>query len=323
MSTRTRDAERRQVSLAVEALEDRFLLSGAASLSTPAATNQPSLPLVAAHSSAAKNDASSASQQMPLGQPSVWQTPTVAAKNALSVNSVPFVMNAPLSPAMVHPPDDDGDHDEPPGMEDGEASRNAALAVPPPSSAGNNATAGRDFAAGSRLPEPMNRPAVNPMAFLPLLSAAGLGTTKTAPLPAVNAASETPQGSVSPAPGKDEMRPMPAVPEAPPTPPPPLAEEPTEPAPSLLTGPFAELLPIDMEAIQHGVDAFFKQLGDLSEEWRDGGVFEKLMPWLLAAGVAGYGWLHLRDNKVRLLADFFDRGRPEAAPTIFPPGGEG
>jgi hypothetical protein len=77
-----------------------------------------------------------------------------------------------------------------------------------------------------------------------------------------------------------------------------------------------------VEAIQCGVDAFFQQLGDLSEEWRDGQLLEKLAPWLLAASVAGYGWIRWRDRGDHRLADLLGCDRPETVPTIFLPGGE-
>jgi hypothetical protein len=70
---------------------------------------------------------------------------------------------------------------------------------------------------------------------------------------------------------------------------------PDAPSPAAWPGdPFADLLPIDGEAIQRRANAFFEQLARLSEQWKDSRVFEKLTPWFVAASVGVYEWLRLR-----------------------------
>lgn len=85
----------------------------------------------------------------------------------------------------------------------------------------------------------------------------------------------------------------------------------------------AELLPIDVEAIQRGAEVFFQRLSELTEEWHEGQLVEKLAPWILVASVAGYGWIRLRDRRDRCLADLLASDQPETIPTIFLPGGKG
>jgi hypothetical protein len=306
MGTRRRDTQRRQVSLAVEALEDRFLLSGAASLSIPAATNGPPALPAATHLSAAPKETRSVTPQEMPGYPATGQT-----------------IALPVNPIMSSPREQDGDDDDPPGKTDEDASHNIAMGFPLPGPACNNSTCGIDSTLPPRSLEQMTLPAANLMPFLPLFSASGLGVTKIISVPPIipaTAVSVYAPEHHGPPPGKEEMRPMPAAPETPPSALPPLVEKPAG-APSS-GGPFAELLPIDVEAIQRGVDAFFQRMGDLSEEWRDGQLLEKLAPWLLAASVVGYGWIRLRDRRDRDLADLLGCEQPETVPTIFLPGGE-
>ncbi|HTU16794.1 MAG TPA: hypothetical protein VMG10_01925 [Gemmataceae bacterium] len=58
--------------------------------------------------------------------------------------------------------------------------------------------------------------------------------------------------------------------------------------------PFAELLPIDVDAIQRGADAFFEKLARLSEEWKGARTIHELTPWLLVTGLVAYEWLRLQ-----------------------------
>jgi hypothetical protein len=322
MGTRRRDAERRQVSLAVEALEDRFLLSGAASLSTPAATNEHSALFPAAHNHAEKNQTRSPSAQATLVQDSAWETSATVSKNAPSAHPAPLTMNALVKPMMDYQQDEDGSDDDSLDRTDGDASRNVPVVLPPSAYACDDAMPSLDCSFLSRSPEQTLLPAANLLAFLPLLSATGLGAAKITPLSPATSISEYALGNSDPVPAKEEMRPLPAVPQAPPTPPSPQVAEPAEPRPLSARGPLAELLPIDAEAIQQGVDAFFKELGDLAEEWREGRVLEALAPWLLAASLAGYGWIRLRAQRDRHLADLLGAGQPGSA-SSFLPGAEG
>ncbi|HEY7331296.1 MAG TPA: LEPR-XLL domain-containing protein [Gemmataceae bacterium] len=323
MGTRRRDAERRQASLAVEALEDRFLLSGAVSHSTPAATNEHSALFAAAHNGAVMSETASRSPQAALDKSSALQNPDVAAKDILNVNSARLVLNAPVKPIIGYQREMDVDEDDAPGRTERDAPRNGPLVFPLSAYGCNEAMPSLDCPLPSRSPAQAMLPAANLMSFLPVLSASGLGAAKMASLSPAIAISENTSGNHDPAPSKDERRPMPAVPQVPPTPLSPKVAESAEPPPSSVIRPLAELLPIDVEAIQQGVDAFFQELGDLSEEWREGRVFEELAPWLLAASLAGYGWIRLRDHRDRRLADLLGMDRPEAAPPVFIPGGEG
>jgi hypothetical protein len=305
MGTPRRDAQRRQVSLTVEALEDRWLLSDAASLSIPAATNGPAVPLPAAHINSAGNEIRSLSPQGSPDNSPPWQATIV-----------------PLHPMMSDQRDDDGDNDLY-DITDNDNPGSAFFGYPLLFSAGNHAL---DFALPAGSPAQMALPAASLISFLPLLSASGLGVTSVSPLfptPSPTAVAENAPQDPDPAPGKEDMRPMPSAPEAPPSALPPLVEESLESPPLPPKGPFVELLPIDVEAIQRGVDAFFQQLSDLSEEWREGQLLEKLAPWLLATSVAGYGWVRLRDRRDRSLADLLGSERLETILTIFLPGGEG
>jgi len=319
MGTRRRDAERRQVSLAVEALEDRFLLSGAASISTLSTTNGPSAPFAAAHYHAAKSETPSPSPQAALGHTSTWQSPALAPKDTPGAGSALLVPNVPVKPAMGYSHDGDGNDDDELNGTDGEASRNAPLMFALSSYDCNDAMTSLDCPVPSLSAGQAIAPAANVMSFLPLLSASGFGAAKITPLLPAIAISENASVDPDPAPGKEEIPPMPAVPQAPHAP---KVVEPAEPPAASVVGPLAELLPIDVEVIQQGVDAFFQQLGDLSEEWREGRVLDELAPWLLAASLAGYGWIRLRDRD-RPLADLLGTDRPEAAPPVFLPGGEG
>lgn len=307
MGTRRRDAQRRQVSLAVEALEDRFLLSDAVSVSIPAATNGPLLPPAPAHIPAAGKEARSVSSQGNPDHSPAWQTTAL-----------------PLHPMMSYQRDDDGDNDFT-DITDRDNMQTPFSEYPLICSTGNHTTGCLDFTLPVGSPEQITLPTASLVSFLPLLSASGLGVTNIAsllPAPWATAIEENAPRILDPVPGKEELRPMPAAPEMPPSALPPLVQERPEPPPSSTGGPLAELLPIDGEAIQRGVDAFFQQLRDLSEEWRDGEVLEKLAPWLLAASVAGYGWIRLHDRRGRYLADPLGFDQPGTILSIFLSGRE-
>lgn len=326
MATRKRDAKRRQVSLAVETLEDRFLLSGDASLSFPTATSGHSVPFAVVPNSMANNETKYISLQQ--GLPSAAQYIThFGDKGTMSTNYHTIIPNPLVYPPMGLRLDEDGDGDDPPGRMDGDASRNNALEFLPTIFNCSDAAGCPSFALPPQSPVQMTLAAANGMSLLPLLSAAGLGVGKTVPLtllsPAATLSGNAP-GNPGPPSRKDEMQPMPAHPEVRPSALPPLAEEPAEPPPlSKPSGPLVELLPIDVEALQRGVDAFFQQLGDLSEEWPGGRLLEKLAPWLLAVSVAGYGWIRFQDRRERSLAELFGSDRSETVPVIFLTGEEG
>jgi hypothetical protein len=307
MGTRSKDAERRQISLTIEALEDRFLLSGAVVLCPPSSANQPTPALLGAPNNAAQNGNVSVRPQEVPGRTSAWPIP------AYPSNPISAQRDAGV------------DDDDLPGMTDRDAARNSAAGFPLPSFACNNITGTLDFALPSRAAGQMDLSAANLMPFLPLVSASGIGAMKMvpiAPLSSISAVSGNEAWNNVPVPGREEIPQSPTVPQAPPSFLPPLAEKPAD-SPPPLSGRFAALLPIDVEAIQRGMDVFFQQLGDLSEEWRDSRVLEKLAPWLLAASLAGYGWLRLRDRRDRCLTDILPADSPKTAPSIFLPGGEG
>lgn len=102
--------------------------------------------------------------------------------------------------------------------------------------------------------------------------------------------------------------------------PPPAEEEDGPPPASAPGGPFADLLPIDMEAIQRSADAFFEQLAYLSEEWHDSGAIEKLTPWLVATSVVASKWVCLRRKRSFSTPDSEDNW--EAGPAVFLTGDE-
>jgi len=307
MGTRRRDAQRRQVSLTVEALEDRFLLSSAASLAIPIPTNGPAVYVAPVHASAAGNETRFAFPPGNTGHPLAWQTTAF-----------------PITPMMSYPRDDDGDNDSP-DITDPDNSGKVVFGYPLLCTNDNHAAGCVDLALLTRTPEQVALPATSLISFLPLLSASGLGITNLGsllPIPSTAVAENLP-GNRDPAPGKEELRPLPATPEAPPSALPRLAEETPDTPPSSGGGALAELLPIDVEAIQRGADVFFQQLSELSEEWHDGQLVEKLALWLLIASVAGYGWIRLRDRRDSCLADLLASDRLEAAHPIFLPGGKG
>src|SRR5579875_1890878 len=257
MGTRRRDAQRRQVSLTVEALEDRFLLSGAASLSLPAPANGPSVPLAPAHISAPGNETRSASLQANPDNASSWQTTAF-----------------PPHSTMSYQRDDDGDNDLP-DMTDRGNSDNAVFGYPLLCTTANHAAGCDDLALLTRAPEQGASPAASLISFLPLLSATGLGITNRGallPIPSTVAADNAPANH-NPAPGKEELRPLPATPALPSTLPP-LAEEMPDTPPLSGGRSLAELLPIDVEAIQRGAEVFFQRLSELTEEWHEGQLVE-------------------------------------------------
>jgi hypothetical protein len=164
----------------------------------------------------------------------------------------------------------------------------------------------------------------SPHSTLDLLSAAGLGTVGLARaatiLPATTASLETGWGHGH-AEG-NEGREKPQAPQGQPLIIPPLAgEEEDPPLVSSPGGPFANLLPMDVEAIQRSADAFFEQLARLSEEWHDSGVIEKLTPWLVAASVVAYKWVRLR--RKRGFSPPGSEDNWEAGPAVLLAGDEG
>jgi hypothetical protein len=58
-----------------------------------------------------------------------------------------------------------------------------------------------------------------------------------------------------------------------------------------------------MEAIQHSADAFFEGIAQISEEWQDNWIIQRLTPWLGAATVAAYQWVRLRRRQARSAPD--------------------
>ena len=307
MGTRRRDAQHRQVSLTVETLEDRFLLSGAASLSMPTPTNGPVVLVASAHNTAVRNEAHPAS-------------PRGISGYSLAGQSTSF----PLHPLMAYQHDDDGDNDSP-DITDSGNSDNADFGYPLLCTTDNHAVGCLDLTLLTRTPEQMALPTVSLISFLPLLSASGLGITNVGsllPIPSTAVCENLPANH-DPAPGKEDLRPLPVTPEASPSTLPPMAEDTPDTPPSSRGRPLAELLPIDVETIQRGAEVFFLQLSELSEEWQEGQLFERLAPWLLVASVAGYGWIRLRDRRDRCLADLLTSDRPETVPPIFLSGGKG
>jgi hypothetical protein len=225
---------------------------------------------------------------------------------------------------MAYQRDDDGDNDSP-DIADPDNAHNAVFGYPLLCTTDNHGAGCLDLALLTRTPEQMASPTASLISFLPLLSASGLGITNTGsllPIPS-SAAAENLPADHHVAPGREDLRPLPATPEALPSTLPSPAEEAPDTPPLSAGGPLAELLPIDVEAIQRGAEVFFQQLSQLSEEWHEGQLVEKLAPWLLVASVAGYGWIRLRDRRDRCLADLLATDRPETIPPIFLPGGKG
>lgn len=167
-------------------------------------------------------------------------------------------------------------------------------------------------------------PAGSLHAALNLLSAAGLGTVGVARVATVlpAAASLVTGGGQGHSEGNEGRETTPKAPNSLPLVIPPPAEEEEGPPPaSAPCGPFADLLPIDMEAIQRSADAFFEQLTHLSDEWQDSRAIEKLTPWLIAASVVAYKWAWLRRKGSFSTPDSEDNW--EAGPAVFLTGDEG
>jgi hypothetical protein len=167
-------------------------------------------------------------------------------------------------------------------------------------------------------PEKMPIPAGYLHAVLDQLSVAGLGAAggvggaTVLPVPTV----PSPAGQGQAPPEASEGTPEALGPQTLEAPPP--AAGPDGPSPAYSPGdPFTDFLPVDLEAIQRGADAFFEQLADLAAEWDDAGVIEKLTPWLMAATVVTYEWFRLR----RMRTTAVDDGC--AGPAGFLAGGEG
>jgi hypothetical protein len=111
---------------------------------------------------------------------------------------------------------------------------------------------------------------------------------------------------------EEEMEPPPQMRPAPPSSAAPPAEERESPPLTPILGcPFADRLPLDVEAIQHSADAFFEQIAKISEEWQDGRVFQELTPWIAAACMAAYQWVRLRKKQSCLLPQAEECGGPD------------
>ncbi|MHB1424272.1 MAG: LEPR-XLL domain-containing protein [Gemmataceae bacterium] len=333
MGTRRRVAERKPVALAIETLEDRFLLSGAASLSVPAPMHEPTAILAAAPNSTATNAARSASPQESPSYASAQPAPAsvvsqplsaASAKGAGGINYIPLFF-----PTAINPPgyqrDADGDQEVLIRV-DADAYRNVASAAPL-SFVDNDAAGGQNFALPYRALEEITARTASPLPFLPLLSASGLGILGTASspwIPPAAAISGNASGNHDPPVREDGGSPMPETPQALPATPLPRLEKSAASPPHLPPRvPLADRVPIDLEAIQRGVDAFLQQLSQLSEQWSDSRLLEKIVPCLLATSVAGYGWFRFRNRRERRLADLSGQDGLITAPTIFLPGEEG
>jgi hypothetical protein len=142
--------------------------------------------------------------------------------------------------------------------------------------------------------------------LLNLFSTAGLGSAATGVVPTTSrvAASGDVGVRLGGAAREERREPIPKLSNLPPSRDVPPAEETEAPPPAPVLGsPFADLLPIDMEAIQHNADAFFEQIAQISEEWQDNWIIQRLTPWLVAATVAAYQWVRLRRRQARSSSD--------------------
>jgi hypothetical protein len=142
------------------------------------------------------------------------------------------------------------------------------------------------------------------------LSVAGLRRAESAPAPPVLLVKvfspRVMEGPVSPLPEKERAS---LVEQAKPLLLPLAGPASDNPAPEPSRGaPFADLLPFDVEAAQRRVDAFFERLAELSEEWTDGQLLDKLAPWCMAATVVIYEWARRRRRGSSWRADGGDSG---------------
>jgi hypothetical protein len=330
MGARRKDRGRKPVILSVEPLEDRFLLSGGSLVEAPPAASYSTHSSVANQQNAPpRTDAQNVlPPKLPTSGPSV---PTAPA-NSLS----PAVVQYPSSPSLgenallqllnsvallrasaasaAYRPDDDDDDDLPAMDRDGGyAHPNQMLALP--SLFTNQNADGLDPCCAILIQE--QGPAQNGvhLALLNLFSTAGLGSAATTVVPTVSrVAASGDMGEHAGKPAREERtEPIPELPnpsgslDTPPA----GESENQQPAP-VLGVPFADLLPIDVEAIQRSADAFFEQIAQISEEWHDNWIIQKLTPWLVIATVAGYQWVRLRRRQVRSAPDNEESWGPNA-----------
>jgi hypothetical protein len=155
------------------------------------------------------------------------------------------------------------------------------------------------FASGSSTENAGSRIQVENLQGTPeLLATTGWGTARlvgiAAAAPAASASRSFNQDHEPSLEDKERQAP-PLVPESSPldiSPPDALRDDPSPAFPPIM--PFATYLPIDTEAIQRSADILFEQLAQLSEQWNDRRIVERLLPWVAAAGVVAYEWVCLR-----------------------------
>lgn len=291
MGTRREDRRHRPVILSIEPLEERFLLSGSgapvaasvSALSPPSVAVPPSAP-----------------PQIVLGQ-IMLQKETVTGLGILAgaVASLPGVLTQQPSTAAAPVPatyhsDDDGDSW---AIENEEAGNHANQpSVLPflftnqnincPILGGANGTAEQTPPQGGAS-----------SSLLVVLSTAGFGVAATpvVPIPVLSTVSPISGEQTDKSAPEKGRNPIPELPNSHPFLVAPPAEATPRPTPASSLGiPFADLLPMDGEALQRSADAFFEKLAKVSEQWQDCWVIQKLSPWVIVAGMVAYQWLQLR-----------------------------
>jgi hypothetical protein len=345
MGARRIDSRRRSALLSVEPLEDRLLLSGAGTFVADSVSALPAhLPITSQQSTQPQTPVSNGptakgttswgtaitrSQPLATAGPSRENEsrPPPSTGGERAAAGLPAVAPQYLSSPAIGPtlyrPDRDGDDDSPAKeMEEALLRSTQGSSVVYPFT--NEEAIGPNYGTPSTTPEQIPAKDGEPHLFLNLLSAAGLGSAVTSGV-AVASPFAAP-GNAGKDHGKsareEEGETTPGVPKPPPLVlPPPAGEKDSPPPASSPGGPFADLLPIDVEAIQRSADAFFEQLGRLSEEWHDSGVIEKLTPWLVAASIVAYKWGRWR-GKQSLSAPGSEDGW-ESVPAAFLAGDEG
>jgi hypothetical protein len=355
MGARGIDPRRRSAPLSVEPLEDRLLLSGAGTLVVdPISALSAHSPVAIQQNSQSRvpvpNDSTiqgsragpSSSVADAAGLPAaVPQHPASAAARENEPGQVFYpvtLLHPPIGPTTYQPfplwrgqetapqregtYQPDGDNDFPTeGMEEAHPHYNQALL--PPYSFTNEDSGGANYGAPSVSPEQLPAHNGGPHLLLNLLSAAGFGLAATPVAAAASpfAASRYAGKDQGESTGGEGGKTMPAVPQSSPLLLPQPASEPdSPPLESSPGGPFADLLPIDLAAIERSADAFFQQLAHFSEEWHDSRVIEKLTPWFVAASLVAFSWLRLRRKQSFSAPAFEDSWEP--GPAVFLTGEE-
>ncbi len=331
MGARRKDRGRKPVILSVEPLEDRFLLSGGSLVEAPPAdshsahspvANQQNPPprmdaqnvLLTKTPTSGPSVPTGQASSLPLAAPQYASNPAIGENRLWQLLNSAAQLRASAASTAYH--SDDGDDDgDPPAMDrdGGYVHSNEMLALPCLFT--NQNANGLDPCCAILIQEQGLAQNGVHLALLNLFSTAGLGSAATAVVPTVSrvAASGDMEEHAGQPPREESTEPIPELPNPPRSlDAPPDGESENQPPTPVLGVPFADLLPIDVEAIQRSADAFFERIGQISEEWHDNGIIQKLTPWLVIATVAGYQWVRLRRRQVRSALDNEERWGPDA-----------